>query len=532
MQRFARALFSNFFVYNAYPVVYVIRDPETQPQASFFFTFPASARTLEARCGAERGSIMHARRRFAPRVEALEPRWVLTNNPALVPPALSSLPGAPATIYLDFTGDFTATWANFNNIDTPPFDLDGNSNSFNSQEQQAINTIWRNAAEDYAPFKINVTTVQPPSFAPGVALKVDVGGDGKWLGAAAGGVALLSTFANSTGSTPPCFAFAALFGNSFKAIGDVCAHEAGHMFGLQHQSEYDPAGKQINQYYAGLTDGTAPIMGNSYAAARSLWWYGTSAVSSTTFQDDMAVIGSAVNKFGLRSDDAGNTAAGAKAIPNQAKGKANLGGVITTMSDVDWFSFKARPGPVSFTVDVPDPYNNLDAKVELRNGQGQVIASDDPAGSFDATVTANLTVGGTYYVVVSSHGKSSASTATNYGQDVGSYQLTGTFLPFFNAVRIYAPTRWQLNAATNVYSGQVTVSSVFTVFGPFTLTIKLPNSSLRWIAPNAVQTGNTVVLTFNSNLVKGHPFRVNVKIADPLHKPLGTFFIGVIGKLT
>jgi hypothetical protein len=473
-------------------------------------------------------------RQYRPRLEALETRLTPANNPNLVVPVFNSLPGAPATIYLDFTGHFDATWNVFTNIDTPPFDRDGNTNAFSAAELADIQTIARNVAEDYAPFRINVTTVQPASFAPGVALRIAIGGDGAWLGAQAGGVALLDTFATGAGgiggNTPTCFKFAALFGPNAKAIADGCSHEAGHMFGLNHQSEYSSALVKTNEYYAGLNNGTAPIMGVSYVATRSLWWNGTSSTSASVFQNDMTVIAKAANGFGFRADDHGNAPSTATVLPGKgaASVKVNQNGLIGQEGDSDWFRFSARPGPVTFTADVPNPNNNLDVRLELRNSAGAIIASADPGGSFDATISANISKGGTYFLVVAGHGVISPGTANNHGIDVGTYQLTGSFTPLIEAVEIYNPVRWRRNRSTGILSGMVTVTPSFSLNGPFTLSIKLPHPSVEWASSQGTRSGNTVRLDFNKNLATNKPFRFVVQLRNPRHHDLGTFFKGLI----
>src|SRR5262245_19169894 len=49
---------------------------------------------------------------------------VLLTNPQFAPavPAYSSLPGAKATLYLDFNGHYQQSWGNYSNITTPVFD--------------------------------------------------------------------------------------------------------------------------------------------------------------------------------------------------------------------------------------------------------------------------------------------------------------------------------------------------------------------------------------------------------------------------
>src|SRR5438874_6455891 len=98
------------------------------------------------------------------RVEQLEDRLVPSNDPNLIVPAFSSLPGARANLYLDFNGHFDGTWGTYSNIDTPAYDIDGNPSVFSAAEQSNIYQIWQAVAEDYAPFNVNVTTVDPGNF--------------------------------------------------------------------------------------------------------------------------------------------------------------------------------------------------------------------------------------------------------------------------------------------------------------------------------------------------------------------------------
>jgi hypothetical protein len=333
-------------------------------------------------------------------------------------PILNSLAGAAVSLYLNFVGRFDATWGGYQNITTPPFDQDGDTTTFSDGELTTISNVWQAVAEDYAPFKVNVTTVEPPSFANGTALMVAIGGNGSWTGATYGGIAYVNSFTNSSPNT--VFVFPKNLGNGYaKYVADASSHEAGHGFGLYHQSQYGPTGSKIAEYYTGPGDGTAPLMGNSYNSPRSLWWYGTST-SSTTNQDDMAVIARSQNSFGYRPDDHGNTSAAATALSvagNQLSGS----GIITTTSDLDYFSFTTGGGQLALSVDVA-AYNNLDARIELREAGGALIASAAPANSFGATINATVAAG-SYRLVVASGG--------GYG-NVGQYSVSGSITAAVN----------------------------------------------------------------------------------------------------
>jgi hypothetical protein len=326
-------------------------------------------------------------------------------------PALSSYPGAPATLFLDFDGFYEGVWGSYSNITTPVFDQDGDESTFSDGELATIQNVWAQVSEDYAPFRVNVTTVQPPSFANGVALRVAIGGTGSWSGGTYGGIAYVNSFTNSIANT--VYVFSDNLSNGYyKYAAEASSHEAGHGFGLQHQSQYDANGVKIAEYYSG-SGGRAPIMGNSYSAARGLWWYGTST-SSTTFQDDMAVISRSANGFGYRVDDYGDTATTASPLSGSSPYTAS--GILTTTSDVDYFAFNTGAGSVTLSVDVPAGINNLDARLELRTDTGALITSAAPSNSFNATITTTLAAG-SYRLVVASQG--------SYG-DVGQYTVTAT----------------------------------------------------------------------------------------------------------
>jgi len=357
-------------------------------------------------------------------------------------PALSSLPGATASLYLDFDGHYDPQWGSYGSITTPAFDQDGNPGAFSDSELATMRRIWEYVAEDYAPFQINVTTVEPPGFANGQALRVVIGGDSAWLGGAYGGIAYIDSFTNSAANSVYVFPKNLANGNA-KYTADASSHEAGHGFGLQHQSAYNSSGAKTTEYYAGPGDGSAPLMGNSYSATRSLWWNGTSSRSSTSYQDDMTVLARYANGFGLRPDDHGNARGDASPL-TIAGGQASATGLIGTTDDVDYFSFNAGPGLVNLTIDVPSGIQNLDATAELYDATGSVLAVAAPTTAFGATVSATVP-GGTYYLRVGGDG--------GHG-DVGTYTVRGS-VPAFGAVAVAAPTGL---AATAVSTSRIDVS--------------------------------------------------------------------------
>ncbi|MFN7140958.1 MAG: hypothetical protein ACK4UN_16630, partial [Limisphaerales bacterium] len=80
-----------------------------------------------------------------------------------------SKPGAPNTLYINFSGETVVNteWNNLvsrSEIPAVAFSTDSDFSTFSDAEQLAIKRIWQRMAEDFAPFDINVTTERPTTF--------------------------------------------------------------------------------------------------------------------------------------------------------------------------------------------------------------------------------------------------------------------------------------------------------------------------------------------------------------------------------
>ncbi len=164
-------------------------------------------------------------------IELLEPRL----NMALDVPAFSSLPGANHTIYLDFDGHVTSgtAWNNGATINSPAYTSDADALNFSASELQVIERAYRRAAEDFAPFQVNVTTV-PPSVDD---LRNTGGTDTKWgvrvvvtrdvaFNCGCGGIAYIDSF--NWNSDTPVF----VFNTGEVGVAEAISHEVGHALGL------------------------------------------------------------------------------------------------------------------------------------------------------------------------------------------------------------------------------------------------------------------------------------------------------------
>ena len=358
-------------------------------------------------------------------------------------PALSSRPGAPASLYLNFGGDNVSSWLGYSPGTIPAF-----SGSSTTMEE-----IWQVVAENYSPFNLNVTTVKPTS---GEVSQIDIGGNGSWTGGTYGGIAQVGGMSGSSPSNPVRgFVFPDnLGGGYYWYVADASTHESGHNMGLQHQSSWSGSTK-TNEYQSGPGDGTAPTMGNSYYASRSMWWYGLN--TNDSYQNDMSVIGS--NPFGYAPLATGTTAGTAHPL-TASGGSLSASGVLDSMTETDYWSFSTSGGAISFTVsdpyssDLGATYGNLHPKLEITDGSGNVVVGWQDTDSGSVSWSGSLAAG-SYRIVVGSHGISSAATANNYGFDVGTYTISGTVstLPGVPTGVTAAPADSQVTVSWNPSGG-------------------------------------------------------------------------------
>ncbi len=413
--------------------------------------------------------------------ELCECRLLFTTYPLTSVPALYSRPSAPATIYLDFTGAPASTWNGISVPTTPAFDIDGDPTTFSSQELTDIQQIWAIVAEAYSPFNVDVTTVDPEpvthNYLVNQSMRIVIGGSNTWSGTNDGGVSVDGSFSESF-LARTSYVFSNEFAGNVFELGEIASHEAGHEFGLDIQSAY--SGTTQTAYFNPGNSLEAPIMGVSYYSQRGVWWDGPTEASSTTIQDDMAVISSSTNGFGYAPLTVGQTIATATPLTISA-GSATASGVIEQTTQTDYYSFATTGGSVTLNVNVAPYGAMLHAEEQIVNSSGTVIATADNANTLGQTITANLTAG-TYHLVVGSYGQ--------YG-DVGQYTVTG-MVPQFAA---------QTGSMLNIYlsgAGQVTLGT-----SGATVTAKQNGTQFSFSGITGItvaDTGNSDVLNFNGLL--------------------------------
>lgn len=349
---------------------------------------------------------------------------------------LHSRPGSPRILYLDFDGHFisgtvwNAYYFSGQDLLAPPFDIDGQPESFSDEERRRIQEIWSRVAEDYAPFDVDVTTElssedqihRVDALDSEFGTRVLVSPIASYFGDF-GGMAWVGVY-SSVGAGHFFFQPALVFperlnGASPKYVAESVSHEAGHTLGLSHD------GTSAETYYRGHGSGETawtPIMGSAYYRNLSQWSRGEYPGANNQ-EDDLAVIQS--NGLSLRPDDHGNDAASATRLPSG--GRLDVDGVLETGSDVDVFVFNAEAGFLRISVLPVKLGPNVDLHAELRDSSGILILADNPSESLGASVA--LTVpAGTYSLSVRGAGKPAEGGHPGYSSygSTGFYFIRGT----------------------------------------------------------------------------------------------------------
>ena len=414
-------------------------------------------------------------------LETLETRQLLTV------PALSSNPNAQMTVFLDFDGeDYGNQRVRVQtnpNLELermtaiPAFTIDGTPGPDSVAEERMIEEIFYRVAEDFRPFNVNVTTVQPPTGV--LQIRVSVGGNGIVQHRVLTRVfdangALIQTIvgplqtyrfttpvfaelnAYRTNQTNPVLVFSQQLTaaqQNGQTIARLISQGVGRQLGLQ------------NRTAIGTAD-AGPIMGDLPSnPVRDTWFNSTTA----PFQNDIARLTAAAG-IQERVDDFGGT------IPNAANATVDLvsssapnpaeiaSGIINwsstgVMPDSDVFrtvlDLTATTGTAQLTLNVSgldlsshrfldgstnaslNRGSNLDVVVNLFSANGTLLASDSPSPGIDGEIEFEIPATSipsnrllVYYIQV---------TTTNQYGSLGEYTVTGSLQEVLGAPIILAP---------------------------------------------------------------------------------------------
>ena len=238
-------------------------------------------------------------------------------------PKLNSFPAAPATVFLDFDGQFvTGTVWNYNG------DIAAAASGFSNDDITQMNN---RVAEDYRPFNLNITTDSMAYWAAPVdkRMRIIVTPTYQWYGLAAG-VAYVGSF--TWGDNTPAWVFSACWATGLSgwpkpflmklATPLACSTRA---YTMQN------ATKQPNTI---LERERARLAGRllwvpAYYQNHTTWHIGTSTVNCGTIQNDFDII-STQNGFGPRPDDHGDNNTAQQRICNIVADTFSVSGLINT----------------------------------------------------------------------------------------------------------------------------------------------------------------------------------------------------------
>ena len=369
---------------------------------------------------------------------------------------LHSKPDSTKVIYLDFTGYFVSgrAWNQSYGepINSEPFNTDGTTASFTNYEQDQIQAIWQQVAEDFAPFDVDVTTedsgqdaITRSSFSDdNYGTRVVITADFTSPPCNCGGFAYLSIFdsVNEYGQPSdyykPAFVFYDNLGSNAKNIAEAATHEAGHNLGLQHDGVLGGS-----SYYYGHGGNTsvptswAPIMGVGYGKSVTQWSKGEYLNANNTpgngGDDDIAVMQS--NGALLRSDDHGDVHTNATALlgttDNGTVTLTSLSAIIERQTDYDFFQFSTGNGALNIDVAPAPLYPNLDIRIELYDASGGLIETFNDPATLAAEISNYPVVAGIYYLAISgaNFGDPFANPPTGYTDygSLGAYTINGSF---------------------------------------------------------------------------------------------------------
>lgn len=156
-------------------------------------------------------------------------------------------------------------------------------------------------------------------------------------------------------------------------------------------------------------------MGVGYHKAIVQWSKGEYA-NANNLEDDIAKI---TSKVPLRTD----------LIEDDMSTSSTLGlttviGIIESELDADIFSFQTDGGSVSLSAEAVNA-GNLDIRLGLYNGFGDLITYSDPSG-LGASISTSLAAG-SYFILIEGTAPGNPETAYNEYGSLGQYRLNGNF---------------------------------------------------------------------------------------------------------
>ena len=227
-------------------------------------------------------------------------------------------------------------------------------------------------------------------------------------------------------------------------------------------------------------------------------------------QNDLTVISQTLP---YRTDDYGDTTSDATVISDSG-GSISLEGVIETTDDPDAFRFTTGSGAISFTVtpetlDSSSVAGNLDVLLELYDSGNNLLDSNNPTSSQDASISYTATAGD-YYIIVKSTGVGSPLNLTPTGytsyNSMGQYTLTGT------VVSTSQLTLTSLDSGGSVFANtDVAITWVSNLGGNVKLELLKDDSVLSTITSSTTNDGS---YTWSTGAIYGNDYKIRISSVE------------------
>lgn len=325
---------------------------------------------------------------------------VLSDNPHI--PALASLPGAPVTVVLDFGGHTLVpgdrwhgkfAFAEHLPVRLPAATHESYPETLSSAD---ITNVWRQVAEDFAPWNVNVTTLDVPDtyihrsapddphFGARVGIVPRSGhysyrsreDDYERIGT---GAQDLVNFPIEVQRAHHLSALAwTNTDTSLPSVADAITHEVGHVFGLTHAHRYtyheDGDIAEVEKYFVNKTTWTA-LMGAAVENIGLSIWHNNSHPDAVGHRDPLAQLDEILTR---RAQD---TAAAGKNNPANAlplDHHTAVRGVLTSAQDRDTYTVTVDKLTPHFDITVetlPRPNVNIAISVYHQDTNTQILDS-------------------------------------------------------------------------------------------------------------------------------------------------------------
>lgn len=290
-------------------------------------------------------------------------------------PLLSSRPGSPNVILLDFDGhilDGTVYNISFNNGNPIPL-------AAWSSSESSYTSFWQKVSNYFATMDVNVTTDEAAWAAvPNTKrTRFIMTPSSDWYTGSIGSIGVASVGGFSRAADEPGMVFLDRINGGASGALAPAVHEIGHLLNLTHDGK-GGADYHSGEYTSSFT--WLPIMGSGHHDI--MQWSKGEYPGANNAQKDLAVI-TGTNGINYLPDDHGNSPTDATLVSEDS----SITALITNQQDADVFALYLNPG-ATLDADISLPtYNPLDSRIRLMDASNKQVAVAEPERRRDAELS-------------------------------------------------------------------------------------------------------------------------------------------------